>query len=57
MAFESFEDDCLVVRGFLLIDLKEILIYLVIVYCSQGTHLFRFSLSLCYECFTSSIDF
>jgi hypothetical protein len=34
MAFESFEDDCLVVRGFLLIDLKEILIYLVIVYCS-----------------------
>ena len=34
MAFESFEDDCLVVCCFLLIDLKEILIDLVIVYCS-----------------------
>jgi hypothetical protein len=57
MALESFEDDCLIVCCFLLIDLYKILIYLAIVYCSQCADLLRFSLSLRYGVITSSIDF
>ena len=57
MALESFEDDCLIVRCFLLIDLQKILVYLVIVYCSQCADLLRFSLSLHYRGITSSMYF
>ncbi len=54
MAFETFEDEGLVVGGLLLHYFNEILVYLVVVDCPQCAQLLRFPFALTTTIFTSS---